>query len=81
MLVDPSTLGRSERLLYYAMETVMKKLCSWEWDLFEWSEAHTSNYLGDKSGSTGWDTVSREISMHRQRTGEVLAWMGYMDAV
>ncbi|KAK4156178.1 hypothetical protein C8A00DRAFT_12870 [Chaetomidium leptoderma] len=79
MLVDPSTLGRPERLLYGAVETVLKKLCSWEWDLFEWSEGHTSNYLGKKSkyGITARETLLDEINEYRRRTTEVLTWMGW----
>lgn len=77
MLLAPSTLGRSERLLYYTVETVLKKVCSWEWDLFEWSEGHTSNYLGHKTETTPKDTISDEIDEHRRQTAEVLTWIGW----
>ncbi|KAH6614513.1 hypothetical protein B0J18DRAFT_494142 [Chaetomium sp. MPI-SDFR-AT-0129] len=81
MLLDPSTLGRSERLLYYVVETVLKKFCSWEWDLFEWSEGHTSNYLDNRStkyGITARDTsLLDEINEYRERTAEILKWVGW----
>ncbi|KAH6624807.1 hypothetical protein B0J18DRAFT_366744 [Chaetomium sp. MPI-SDFR-AT-0129] len=82
MLLDPSTLARSERLLYHVVETVLKKLCTWEWDLFEWSEGHTSKYLANnkstKSGITAWDaSLLDEINKYRRQTAEVLNWMGW----
>lgn len=76
MLLDPDTLERSERLLYYVVETVLKKLYSWEWDLFEWSEAHTSKYL-DKKSKSGRDALLDEINEYHRRTTEILKWMGW----
>jgi hypothetical protein len=79
ILVDPASLARSERLLHSAAEAVLKKLCSWEWDLFEWSERHTSNYLGDKPRHeiTFRNNPQHEINRYRDETAEILKWMGW----
>ncbi|KAK0642999.1 hypothetical protein B0T16DRAFT_512077 [Cercophora newfieldiana] len=80
MLVEPSTLGRSERLLYHTTEAVLEKLCRWEWDLFEWSERHTTDYLGNESHRVERDgTIANEISEYQKRTAEITAWMGWSE--
>ena len=80
LLVDPDALGRSERLLYGSVRAVLARICGWEWDLFEWSERRTSNYLGKTPSqieSITGDALLDEISEHRQRTTELLRWMGW----
>ncbi len=78
-LVDPGLLGRSERLLHSVIEAVLERLCGWEWDMFAWSERHTSNYLGDEARYqiTVRNSVLNEINEYRDKTAEILKWMGW----
>ncbi|KAK0736065.1 hypothetical protein B0T21DRAFT_440096, partial [Apiosordaria backusii] len=73
--MNPKTLGRSELLLYHSLNIVTEKLCTWEWDLVEWSENRTSNYWGDKPKSP--TQLRQEINRYRQLTYETLSWIGW----
>ncbi|KAL1843460.1 hypothetical protein VTJ49DRAFT_1570 [Mycothermus thermophilus] len=78
-LLNPGMLARSEKLLYYTVKAVLRKLCRWEWELFAWSERHTTNYLENPYHDelAAPDTLLHEIIQHKTRASEILKWMGW----
>ncbi|KAL0932833.1 uncharacterized protein CTRU02_211796 [Colletotrichum truncatum] len=75
-LIDPKSLARSEKLLFKSFKVVIQKLCQWEWDLFEWSERHTTNFLGFEQ-DLGSLSIQDEILKQRKSTEDLLAWIGW----
>ncbi|KPM37683.1 hypothetical protein AK830_g8893 [Neonectria ditissima] len=76
-LLNPAKLARAEVLFYHSVNTVMEKLCTWEWTLFEWSEKRTTDLLGQEGKPAELNALSKEIIEHRKLTEEVLAWIGW----
>lgn len=77
--MDLTTLGRSEVLLYHSLNIVTERLCTWEWDLFEWSEKHTTNYWGDQPGDakiSAW-LNDEEVARYRQLSEDTLSLIGW----
>nr|XP_036584434.1 uncharacterized protein CTRU02_05509 [Colletotrichum truncatum]KAF6793952.1 hypothetical protein CTRU02_05509 [Colletotrichum truncatum] len=75
-LIKPKSLARSEKLLFKSFEVVMKKLCQWEWSLFEWSERRTTNFLSSQQ-DFGADSLHDEILQQRKSAQDLLGWIGW----
>jgi hypothetical protein len=76
--INPKYLGRSEMLLYHSLKIVMEKLCSWEWDLLEWSEKRTTDFWSEQNGEPAdLDRLREEIGQYAQLTKDTLAWIGW----
>ncbi|KAK3391261.1 hypothetical protein B0H63DRAFT_539983 [Podospora didyma] len=67
-------LGRSRVLLYNSLNVVMKKLCTWERELFEWSEEHTTTTTVQP---TDLSQLQQEVRHHHKKSKDILAWMGW----
>jgi hypothetical protein len=76
--INPKYLGRSEMLLYNSLRIVMERLCSWEWDLLEWSEKRTTDFWREQNGEPAdLDQLREEIGQYAQLTNDTLAWIGW----
>lgn len=76
-LLNPTRLARAEVLFYHSTNSVMEKLCTWEWDMFEWSEKHTTNYFGHQGEPSDLPSISKEIKEKSKLAAEVLEWIGW----
>ena len=50
--------NRFEALIKDSVEIVLRRICSWEWDTFLWTERHTSNLL-----QNGWESHKRTTNL------------------
>ncbi|KAK4207140.1 hypothetical protein QBC37DRAFT_456484 [Rhypophila decipiens] len=79
--VKPKTLNRSESLLYHSLNIVTKTLCTWEWDLFEWSEKRTTNYWDDQDDddkpTNPAAQLRQEVTRFGKLTQDTLQWIGW----
>lgn len=73
--ISPHSLGALEFLLKDSIGHVMEELCKWEWELFEWSEQHSTNLLESKEVSG--KIQSCEIDYYLKRTASMLEWLGW----
>jgi hypothetical protein len=75
--INLEELARSEILLYNSIRIIMERLCNWEWDLFQWSEKRTTNYLDDEEEPADLDAIRREILWYGKVTEDLLTWIGW----
>ncbi|KAM7219791.1 hypothetical protein V8F06_004825 [Rhypophila decipiens] len=68
--VKPKTLNQSESLLYHSLNIVTETLCTWKWDLFEWSEKRTTNYWDDQDDDDD-EPTNPAAQLH------TLSWIGW----
>jgi hypothetical protein len=78
--LTPNHINTFEELLKDSISIVLERLCQWEWEIFEWSENHTTNIfrtpnrMPDQpiSGPT-----QDEINHYDGTTGSILKWLGW----
>jgi hypothetical protein len=78
--IEPSTLNEFEVLIKESIRIVMLELCNWEWDLFEWSERHTTDLLDPRAEpfSDGLALVE-EFERIAERASSTMQWIGWDD--
>ncbi|KAJ4307379.1 hypothetical protein N0V84_012778, partial [Fusarium piperis] len=76
-LADPDRLSRSELVIYESINSVMAKICHWEWDLFEWSERRTTNHLEHRQQPANLSGLQKEIDTYTKHTADLLKWIGW----
>ncbi|KAJ8125066.1 hypothetical protein O1611_g8575 [Lasiodiplodia mahajangana] len=69
-------LSNSERLLYHSINSVLRRLCSAEWDLLKWSEKYTTQLLGEHA-DIDQSQIIEEINAKRQLVSSLLSWIGW----
>ncbi len=70
-----------EGLLRDSINLVLRRLCEWEWDLFEWAEEHTTNIFKNPDRVAGKPVsapTSSDIDRYRDSTTDILNWLGWL---
>ncbi|KAF2658698.1 hypothetical protein K491DRAFT_624459 [Lophiostoma macrostomum CBS 122681] len=78
--LDPSSLNRFEMLIKDSIHVVMLELCSWEWDLFEWSERHTTNLLDPHTTPSNYTDEGQLVHEFKDmivRASSIMEWIGW----
>ena len=78
--IEQSTLNEFEVLIKESIRIVMRELCNWEWDLFEWSERHTTDLL-DPRAKPFSDRLAlvEEFERIAERASSTMQWIGWDD--
>ncbi|KAI1158176.1 hypothetical protein F5B18DRAFT_665389 [Nemania serpens] len=72
-----SELSQSEQLLYRSINIVLGKLCSSEWDLFEWAEKYTTQLLSEHGDDIDISRLTEQLDEKRQFVDALLEWIGW----
>ena len=84
--ISSKDLHRFEALIKDSVEIVLRRICSWEWDAFVWTEQYTSDLLQSSREVSDEDTtkiisgskgVEEEIETFAQTTKEFLKWINW----
>lgn len=88
--VPTGTYNRFEALLKDSIQIVMGRICEYEWEVFEWSEQHTSDLLRNprnqrqyeksektRQGDNDVRLTDGTIEIFTERTREFIKWMGW----
>jgi hypothetical protein len=78
--LTPNHINPFQGLLKDSISIVLERLCQWEWEIFEWSEYHTTNIFRNPnrvpeqliSGPT-----EDEINLYGDATESILKWLGW----
>ncbi|KAF2679862.1 hypothetical protein K458DRAFT_445555 [Lentithecium fluviatile CBS 122367] len=76
--IESHSLNDFEVLIKESISIVMSELCSWEWELFEWSELHTTNLFGSTPSNYVNDQgLVQDFDQLLNRTESVINWIGW----
>ena len=82
--IPSKAYNRFEALIKDSVEIVLRRICSWEWDTFVWTERHTSDHLqnGRKSYRHATNLINgrnavEEVETFAQNTKEFLKWINW----
>jgi hypothetical protein len=78
--LTPDSLNDFESLLKDSIHIVLDRLCHWEWDLFEWSENHTTDLFRNPNHVAGTpieEPTSKEINHYGDSTDSIMKWLGW----
>ncbi|KAF2110837.1 hypothetical protein BDV96DRAFT_666675 [Lophiotrema nucula] len=81
--ISLNSLNDFELIIKQSINIVMKELCAWEWDLFAWSESHTTNLMNPSRALndrmwTNRDLV-QEFSEYTNKSQKLMDWLGWDD--
>ena len=73
-----------EGLLKDSINLVLEGLCTWEWEVFEWTESRTTNVfrtlnseLHGNVDSPSETSIDDEIVRFQAKTNDLLEWLGW----
>lgn len=78
--IDAGSMNDFEGVLKDSIHIVVSKLCRWEWDLFEWSEDHTTNIFQNPARSPDIpveEVTIAQMNKYREETNNILKWLGW----
>ena len=83
--ISSKDYNRFEALIKDSVEIVLRRICSWEWDTFVWTEKYTSNLLPNDGGAShekttnmsGSNAVKEEVKTFAQTIKDFLKWINW----
>ncbi|KAG4431305.1 hypothetical protein IFR05_013202 [Cadophora sp. M221] len=78
--LNADSMNDFEGVLKDSIHIVVSKLCRWEWDLFEWSENHTTNIFRNPTRASDFPVEkakTSQINKYREETDHILKWLGW----
>jgi hypothetical protein len=78
--LTPNHINPFEGLLKDSISIVLERLCHWEWEIFEWSENHTTNIFRNPSRAPEQlisGPTEDEINLYGDVTESILKWLGW----
>jgi len=78
--IDKGQFNEFEMLIRDSTKLVLESLCKWEWELYVWSEARTTNQLNNLESATrqfSFKDKDAELNLYGQKTKNIMKWIGW----